>query len=98
MATQTSAVRRTVHLRQRGGGAADRGYTGTIPEPSLSGLQSMIANGDFHIVIQAPTVNDARLRMVRELRLTLNSGTGRSTAAGGLRFAGSTTAGGPPGL
>jgi 4-amino-4-deoxy-L-arabinose transferase-like glycosyltransferase len=37
------------------------GFTGTIPEPTLQMLESMIDAGDFHIVLQSPTTTDPRL-------------------------------------
>ena len=37
------------------------GYTGTIPEPTLSTLKSMVHAGDFHLVLQSPTTKDPRL-------------------------------------
>jgi 4-amino-4-deoxy-L-arabinose transferase-like glycosyltransferase len=37
------------------------GFTGTVPEPSLSRLQSMIEDNDFHLVLQSPTTTDPRL-------------------------------------
>ena len=59
------------------------GFTGTIPEPSLSSLQAMIARGDFHLVIQAPTVTDPRLVWVADHCFPLKPAAG---AFGGLRF------------
>ena len=59
------------------------GFTGTIPEPSLSRLKAMISQGDFHLVIQAPTVTDPRLVWVAEHCVPLN---GTARASGGLRF------------
>jgi 4-amino-4-deoxy-L-arabinose transferase-like glycosyltransferase len=37
------------------------GFTGTIPEPTLETLDSMIDVGDFHLVLQSSTTTDPRL-------------------------------------
>jgi 4-amino-4-deoxy-L-arabinose transferase-like glycosyltransferase len=37
------------------------GYTGTIPEPTLATLESMIRAGRFHLVLQSPSATDPRL-------------------------------------
>ena len=34
------------------------GYTGTIPEPSLATLESMVRKGTFHLVLQSPSATD----------------------------------------
>ena len=37
------------------------GYTGTIPEPTVSAIESMVHAGDFHLVLQSPKTTDPRL-------------------------------------
>ena len=37
------------------------GYTGTIPEPSITTIRSMIRAGEFHLVLQSPSTTDPRL-------------------------------------
>jgi hypothetical protein len=36
------------------------GFTGTIPEPSLSSIEAMVGAGDFHIVLQSAGATDPR--------------------------------------
>jgi 4-amino-4-deoxy-L-arabinose transferase-like glycosyltransferase len=87
MATQTSAVAAPFIYDSGQEVVPIGGYTGTTPEPSLAALKSMIARGDFHIVIQAPTVSDPRLVWIARNCLALKPGTGASSTTGGLRFA-----------
>ena len=47
------------------------GYTGTIPEPSVSELRSMVAAGTFHLVVTAATSFDSRVIWVAENCLKL---------------------------
>jgi len=61
------------------------GFTGTIPEPSGAALLSMIRKGDFHIVIQSPTVTDPRLLAVAQRCFPFSSGA--AAAPGAPRFA-----------
>ena len=65
------------------------GFSGTIPEPSLSTLKSMIANGDFHLVIQSASLppTDPRLVWVARHCLPIISGTGPADAPNGLHLA-----------
>jgi len=63
------------------------GFTGTIPEPSLASLKAMVANGDFHLVIQARGASDPRLVWIAGHCIPLNTGTSGSSAAIKLRFA-----------
>jgi 4-amino-4-deoxy-L-arabinose transferase-like glycosyltransferase len=86
MATQTSAVAAPFIYDTGREVLPIGGYTGTTPEPTLPKLQSMIAAGDFHTVIQAPSVSDPRLVWIARNCLTLSSGTG-PPGASGLRFA-----------
>ena len=60
-ATQTSAVAAPFIYDSGREVLPIGGFTGTIPEPSRAALFSMIRKGDFHIVIQSPTVTDPRL-------------------------------------
>jgi 4-amino-4-deoxy-L-arabinose transferase-like glycosyltransferase len=84
MATQTSAVAAPFIYDSGQEVVPIGGFTGTIPEPSLPSLQAMIARGEFHLVIQAPTVTDPRLVWVARHCFALNSGPSTSR---GLRFA-----------
>jgi 4-amino-4-deoxy-L-arabinose transferase-like glycosyltransferase len=84
MATQTSAVAAPFIYDSGQEVVPIGGFTGTIPEPSLSRLQAMIGEGDFHLVIQAPRVGDPRLAWVAAHCFPLPTG---GSAAGGLRFA-----------
>ncbi len=83
LATQTSAVAAPFIYDSGEEVVPIGGFTGTIPEPSLSRLKAMISQGDFHLVIQAPTVTDPRLVWVAEHCVPLN---GTARASGGLRF------------
>jgi len=84
MATETSAVAAPFIYDSGQEVVPIGGFTGTIPEPSLSSLRQMIARGDFHLVIQSPTVTDPRLRWIAQHCFPLPSS---SSASGGLRFA-----------
>jgi 4-amino-4-deoxy-L-arabinose transferase-like glycosyltransferase len=86
MATQTSAVAAPFIYDSGQEVVPIGGYTGTIPQPSLARLQAMIAHGDFHLVIQAPTVRDPRLVWVAGHCFAVNSGATASRSSGGLRF------------
>ena len=83
LATQTSAVAAPFIYDSGQEVVPIGGFTGTIPEPSLSSLQAMITRGDFHLVIQAPTVTDRRLVWVADHCFPLKPAAG---ASGGLRF------------
>ena len=85
MATQTSAVAAPFIFDSGQEVLPIGGFTGTIPEPSLRALQSMIARGDFHIVVQSPTVTDPRLLWIARQCFPVNSGS--ASAPGALRFA-----------
>ncbi len=85
MATQTSAVAAPFIFDSGREVLPIGGFTGTIPEPSLRALQSMIARGDFHIVVQSPTVTDPRLLWIAHQCFPVNSGS--ASAPGALRFA-----------
>jgi 4-amino-4-deoxy-L-arabinose transferase-like glycosyltransferase len=85
MATQTSALAAPFIYGSGQEVLPIGGFTGTIPEPSLASLQTMIAQRDFHLVIQAPNVSDPRLVWVADNCLALNRGTASGTSSG-LRF------------
>jgi len=87
LATQTSAVAAPFIYDSGREVLPIGGYTGTIPEPSLAALMAMLSAGDFHTVVQAPKVSDPRLAWVARTCLTIDPGTGPTTAAGALRFA-----------
>jgi 4-amino-4-deoxy-L-arabinose transferase-like glycosyltransferase len=61
MATQTAAVAAPFIYDSGQEVVPIGGFTGTSPQPSLRSLRSMIARGDFRLVIQAPEVTDPRL-------------------------------------
>jgi 4-amino-4-deoxy-L-arabinose transferase-like glycosyltransferase len=85
MATQTSAVAAPFIYDTGREVLPIGGFTGTIPEPSRAALFSMVRKGDFHIVIQAPTVTDPRLLAVQRRCFPVSSGA--SSAPGAPRFA-----------
>ena len=95
MATQTSAVAAPFIYDSGREVVPIGGFTGTIPEPTGAALKSMIAKGDFHLVIQSPTVTDPRLVGVARLCFPLPSA--GSAAPGTPRFA-LYYCGRPPGL
>jgi 4-amino-4-deoxy-L-arabinose transferase-like glycosyltransferase len=84
MATQTSAVAAPFIYDSGREVVPIGGFTGTIPEPSLAALEAMISRGEFHIVVQAPQVDDPRLVWVARHCLALPAA---PAASGGLRFA-----------
>jgi 4-amino-4-deoxy-L-arabinose transferase-like glycosyltransferase len=87
MATQTSAVAAPFIYDTGREVLPIGGYTGTIPEPTITTLKSMIARRDFHLVIQAPVVHDPRLVWIANHCLPLNPGASSSSAPGRLRLA-----------
>ena len=93
-ATQTSAVAAPFIYDSGREVLPIGGYTGTIPEPSGAALLSMIRKGDFHIVIQSPTVTDPRLVSVARQCFPLRAA---AQAPGQPRFA-VYYCGRPPGL
>jgi 4-amino-4-deoxy-L-arabinose transferase-like glycosyltransferase len=61
LATQTSALA-APYIYQSGREVLPiGGFAGTIPVPTLASLKAMVAEGDFHIVVQSPTTADPRL-------------------------------------
>jgi len=84
-ATQTSAVAAPFIYDSGREVVPIGGFTGTIPEPTGAALLSMIRKGDFHIVIQSPTVTDPRLVAVQQRCFPLNAAA--PAAPGAPRFA-----------
>jgi hypothetical protein len=66
MATQTSALASPFIYATGQEVVPIGGYTGTIAEPSLARLQSMIRAGDFHLVLRSRTATDPRLVWVAQ--------------------------------
>ena len=66
MATQTSALASPFIYATGQEVVPIGGYTGTIPAPTLARLRSMIAAGDFHLVLQTRTATDSRLVWVAQ--------------------------------
>ncbi len=60
MATQTSALAAPFVFVSGQEVLPIGGFTGTIPEPSLSTIRSMIRTGEFHLVLQSPRTTDPR--------------------------------------
>jgi 4-amino-4-deoxy-L-arabinose transferase-like glycosyltransferase len=86
MATQTSAVAAPFIYETGQEVLPIGGYSGSIPEPSLTALRVAIARGEVHVVVQAPKVEDPRLVWVAGHCLTVDNGQKAATASG-LRFA-----------
>ncbi len=61
MATQTSALASPFIYVSGQEVLPIGGFTGTIPEPSLSTIKAMIHAGAFHLVLQSPSTTDPRL-------------------------------------
>ncbi len=61
MATQTSALASAFIYVSGQEVLPIGGFTGTIPEPTLDTIKSMIRSGDFHLVLQSPSTTDPRL-------------------------------------
>ena len=85
MATQTAAVAAPFIYDSGQEVVPIGGFAGTNPQPSLRSLRSMIARGDFHLVVQAPAVSDPRLVWVARNCFQVPSAPAAST--GSLRFA-----------
>jgi 4-amino-4-deoxy-L-arabinose transferase-like glycosyltransferase len=58
------------------------GYTGTIPEPSLAAVESMVHSGKFHLVLQSPSATDPRLVWIARHCLAVPQPTGRGIPSG----------------
>jgi hypothetical protein len=61
MATETSALASPFIFDSGQEVLPIGGFTGTIPEPSLATIRSMIPAGKFHLVLQSPSTTDPRL-------------------------------------
>jgi 4-amino-4-deoxy-L-arabinose transferase-like glycosyltransferase len=85
MATQTSAVAAPFIYDSGQEVVPIGGFSDTASQPSLAGLRAMIAHGEFHLVIQAPTVSDPRLVWVSEHCFPLPVGAAQGSP--GPRFA-----------
>jgi 4-amino-4-deoxy-L-arabinose transferase-like glycosyltransferase len=85
MATQTSAVAAAFIYDSGQEVLPIGGFTGTAPEPTLASLRAMTARGDFHLVIQAPTVSDPRLAWIARHCFPVPVGAAQGSAS--LRFA-----------
>ncbi len=58
------------------------GYTGTIPEPTVSAIESMVHAGDFHLVLQSPKTTDPRLVWIARHCLTAPQPPGQGADSG----------------
>ncbi len=76
MATQTSALAAPFVYVSGQEVLAIGGFTGTIPEPSLATIESMIHAGDFHLVLQSPSTSDPRLVWIARHCIALPQPTG----------------------
>jgi 4-amino-4-deoxy-L-arabinose transferase-like glycosyltransferase len=86
MATQTSAVAAPFIFGTGQEVLPIGGYTGTLPEPTLTALKAMIARGDFHLVVQSPVVTDPRLEWIADHCLALTPAAQSSPTPTGLRL------------
>ncbi|HXW43931.1 MAG TPA: glycosyltransferase family 39 protein [Streptosporangiaceae bacterium] len=64
MATQTSALAAPFIYASGREILPIGGFTGTIPEPTLTALKNLIALSDVHIFVQAPLTRDPRLTWI----------------------------------
>jgi 4-amino-4-deoxy-L-arabinose transferase-like glycosyltransferase len=78
MATQTSALAAPFIWATGQEVIPIGGFTGTIPEPTLAALQSMIQMNDVRTFIQSPTTTDPRLAWIARhcIKITKTSGPG----------------------
>jgi 4-amino-4-deoxy-L-arabinose transferase-like glycosyltransferase len=76
MATQTSALAAPFIWATGQEVIPIGGFTGTIPEPTLAALQSMIQMNDVRTFIQSPTTTDPRLAWIARhcIKITKTSG------------------------
>ncbi len=82
MATQTSALAAPFIFVSSQEVLPIGGYTGTIPEPSLAALISMVRSGSFHLVLQSPSATDPRLVWIARHCLPVPQPTGRGAPSG----------------
>ena len=61
MATQTSALAAPFIFDSGQEVLPIGGFTGTIPEPTLAALESLVHRGAFHLVVQSSSATDPRL-------------------------------------
>ncbi len=64
MATQTSVLAAPYIFATGDEVLPIGGYTGTVPEPSVSTLESMVAAGQFHLVLTGPMTTDPRVAWI----------------------------------
>ena len=55
------------------------GFTGTIPEPTLTALKNLIVLGDVHIFVQAPSTRDPRLSWIAAHCIKVRAAPGSQT-------------------
>ena len=63
------------------------GFTGTIPSPSLRDIVALVRHNVFHLVLQAPSTSDPRLRWIAEHCLDVGRRTAPSSSGPSLRLA-----------
>jgi 4-amino-4-deoxy-L-arabinose transferase-like glycosyltransferase len=64
MATQTSVLAAPYIFSTGDEVLPIGGYTGTIPEPTLTALESMVATGQFELVLAGPSTSDPRVAWI----------------------------------
>jgi hypothetical protein len=82
MATQTSALAAPFIFVSGQEVLPIGGYTGTIPEPSLAALTSMVHSGAFHLVLQSPSATDPRLVWIARHCISVPQPTGQGVPSG----------------
>lgn len=63
------------------------GFTGTIPSPSLRDIVALVRHNVFHLVLQAPSTSDPRLRWIAGHCLDVGRRTAPSSSGPSLRLA-----------
>ncbi len=76
MATQTSALAAPFIFDSGQEVLPIGGFTGTIPSPTLSAIQTLVRQGRFHLVLQSPTTTDPRLVWIARHCISLPQPTG----------------------
>ncbi len=76
MATQTSALASPFIYASGQEVLPIGGFTGTIPEPSLATIVSMVHRGDFHLVLQSPKTTNPRFVWIARHCLSVPQPTG----------------------
>ena len=87
MATQTSALAAPFIYVSGQEVLPIGGFTGTIPEPSLATIKSMIRAGQFHLVLQSPSTTDPRFVWIARHCISLPQPTGVGLPTGTPRYA-----------